>query len=301
MWSQIGGNPLKILIICFSQTGNTRKIAESIRQGILEQSDHCQICDMETAMQQDLSAFDLVGLGCPVFYYQEPFNVREFLVGLPNLSGAYWFLFCTHGSIIGNTFHSMTTELSRKEVKIIGYHDTYADAWLPFYPHPTYTSGHPDAQDFEAARTFGCEIVKKRKRLAPEEIESQPDTIPDEWVQNAKRFSRQQMPKMFPPLELDLNTCTQCQVCEAECPVDGIDVTAEPPRLQTPCIYCWRCVNICPENAIQADWEDLVKLAPKLYRRYRYWLDQAAAADRFRWLVDPESIDFTRPYYRQKK
>jgi flavodoxin/ferredoxin len=296
-----GGNPLKILMICFSQTGNTRKLAECIRQGILKENDHCQICDLETAKQEDLAAYDLVGLGCPVFYYQEPYNVRNFLAELPILTGKIWFLFCTHGSIIGNTFHSMTSELKKKEVSVIGYHDTYADAWLPFYPHPTYTSGHPDARDFEEAQAFGKGILKKYKTGDYDNLVCQPATIPAEWVQSAARFTPQKMPKMFPPLELDLNTCTQCLVCEDECPVDGIDVSADPPMLQTPCIYCWRCVNVCPEKAIQADWQELVKLAPKLYERYRYWLDQAAAEDRFRWLVDPESIDFTKPFYLQKK
>ena len=292
---------MKILIICFSQTGNTRKIADCIRQGILEQTNQCQICDLEQAQMEDLSAYDLVGLGCPVFYYQEPFNVHDFLAGLPTLPGKYWFLFCTHGSIIGNTFHSMTAELNQKEISVIGYHDSYADAWLPFYPHPTFTSGHPDEKDFKEARTFGKEIVKKYKAGDLHRIKCQPEAIPDEWVQNAGLFTPQRLPKMFPPLELNLDTCTQCMLCEEECPVDGIDVATHPPRLQDPCVYCWRCANICPENAIQADWTNLVKLAPKLYQRYRYWLDQAAAAGRFRWLMDPESIDFTKPYYLKKK
>jgi len=195
----------------------------------------------------------------------------------------------------------MTAQLKSKGVVVIGYHDSYADVWMPFYPHPHYTTGHPDEHELKEARAFGNEIMKKVKTVDPAKIECQPEAIPDEWVQNAGRFTPQKMPNMFPPLELDLEACTQCLVCEEECPVDGIDVTANPPRLQMPCVYCWRCVNLCPENAIQADWTDLVKLAPKLYENYRYWLDQAAAAGRFRWLVDPESIDFTKPYYLQKK
>jgi len=301
IWRHPGANPLKILIICFSQTGNTRKIAACIQQGILEATGTCQLCDLKTATQIDLSAFDLVGLGCPVFYYQEPLNVRDFISQLPELRGKKWFLFCTHGTIMGNIFHAMTTQLKNKGVVVIGYHDTYADVWMPFYPHPHYTTGHPDNQDFKEAQAFGHEIVKRRACYDAADTGVQPEAIPDEWAQNAALFTPQRMPKMFPPLNIDMDTCTQCQLCEAECPVDGIDVTASPPRLQTPCIYCWRCVNICPEKAIQADWTDLVKMAPKLYERYRYWLDQAAAANRFRWLVDPDSIDFTKPYYLQKK
>jgi len=264
---------------------------------------HCDMCGMEQAGQADLEDCDLGGMGCPVFCYQEPFNVRQFLEGIPDLSGKRWFLFCTHGSIIGNTFFSMTDILKRKGVEVIGYHDTYADAWLPFYPHPTYTTGHPDEQEFEAARSFGKKMVRHcmdvnagraagQARLAP---------IPGEWRKNAEMFTPERMAKIFPPLRLDPDACVQCLTCEQNCPVNGIDIMADEPRLQEPCVYCWRCVNICPEGAIQADWGRLVQMAPKLYERYRYWLDRAAEEGRFRWLVDPDSIDFSRPYYLEPK
>jgi len=290
---------VKTLLICFSQTGNTKKIADCIKEGVLDVLPDCDMCDMEQAGQADLEDCDLVGMGCPVFYYQEPFNVRQFLEGLPDLQGKKWFLFCTHGSIIGNTFFSMTDILRRKGVDVIGYHDTYADAWLPFYPHPTYTTGHPDGQEFEAARSFGKEIVQRcmdlnagkaaaQARLAP---------IPEEWSKNAEMFTPENMAKMFPHLRLDKDACEQCLTCEQNCPVNGIDIMADEPRLQEPCVYCWRCVNICPEGAILADWDPLVKMAPKLYERYRFWLDRAAEEGRFRWRVDPDSIDFEKPYY----
>jgi len=292
---------LQILIICFSQSGNTQKIANCIQQGILEQTHDCRMCSLETASQENLSSYDLVGLGCPVFYYQEPLNVRQFITGLPMLHAKHWFLFCTHGSIIGNTFHSLKAQLIGKGVTVIGYHDTYADAWLPFYPHPTFTTGHPDEQDFIEARAFGKAIAMQSRDVHAGNPACQPEPIPGEWVQNAQRFTPEKMARMFPALRLDLEACTQCLACEQSCPVGGIDVRAETPRLQTPCIYCWRCVNICPEKAIQADWTQLVEMTPKLYARYRYWLNKAAETDRFRWLVDPEKVDFSNPYYLQEK
>lgn len=294
---------MKTLIICFSQTGNTRKIAECIRQGMMEETQDCRILDLGQAAQQDLAGYDLVGLGCPVFYYQEPINVRDFLKALPEMPGKNWFIFCTHGSIIGNTFPSMIRHLQQKGVAVIGYHDTYADAWLPFYPHPTYTTGHPDRQDLDEARLFGKWIVDQARDVISGKARTvaEPDPIPEEWLKNAQWFTAEKMAQIFPPLRLNSDLCTQCLECEQNCPVEGIDLTAEPIRMQEPCIFCWRCVNICPERAIQADWGKQVELAPKLYRRYRYWLDQAAAQGRFRWLVDPESIDFQNPWYMQSK
>jgi len=62
-----------------------------------------------------------------------------------------------------------------------------------------------------------------------------------------------------------------------------------------------RCDMCGMEQAGQADWEGLVKMAPKLYERYRFWLDRAAEEGRFHWRVDPDSIDFDRPFYLSKK
>lgn len=56
-----------------------------------------------------------------------------------------------------------------------------------------------------------------------------------------------------PKLSIDMEKCTQCYTCEKNCPVQGIDIKADPPRIQTQCIYCWRCVNICPTLAISAN------------------------------------------------
>ena len=157
---------MKTLIVCFSQTGNTRTVAERIREGIAGVTGQCDLKDLADVDTTALADYDLVGLGCPVFYYQEPFNVRDFIGSLPELTGRHWFVFCSHGSVIGNTFPSMTESLQKKGIVVIGYHDTYADGTLPFYPYPTLTTGHPDEQDLEAAREFGRLIAERSQRIA---------------------------------------------------------------------------------------------------------------------------------------
>ena len=95
--------------------------------------------------------------------------------------------------------------------------------------------------------------------------------------------------------------CAHCQECVENCPVDGIDVEADPPRIQDPCIYCWYCAKICPELAIEADWDGVVSMARQNYARYRKVLDEAAARGEFRWLMDPDSLDFDDPLYKQRE
>lgn len=294
---------MKTLIIYFSQTGHTKKVAETIQDGITNSGNSCDLQLMSEVCAGALKDYDLIGFGCPVFYFQEPLNVREFLQDLPDLTGSKWFLFCTHGSIIGNTFPSLHKLLSGKRATITGFHDTYADATLPFYPHPTLTSGHPDEIDLEAAREFGRQIVKTSREIMDGRVDliPEPEAVPEEWTKNAAMFTRENMAKIFPPLSVNTDLCSECGECEAACPVGGIDISASPLKIQQPCVYCWHCLNICPECAIEADLEKQIKLAPKLYERYRYWLDKAAEKGEFRWLVDPDSMDFENVLVRQKK
>jgi len=288
---------MKTLIICFSQTGHTRTVAGCIRDGISAVTGQCDLVEIQAADGNLIKTYDLVGLGCPVFYYQEPANVRAFIGALPPLNGRPWFVFCTHGSILGITLSSMSAQLEAKGARVIGLHDTYADATLPFYPHPTYTTGHPDALDLEQATSFGRRMAERWQKIdggSRVQIPS-PAALPDEWIKNAEMFTMEYMEKVFPRLRINSEKCTRCLACEENCPVAGIEILMSPQRIQDPCIYCWNCVNRCPAAAIEADWSRQISLAPKLYARYRYWLDIAASRNEFRWLVNPDDIDFNDP------
>lgn len=295
---------MKTLIIYFSQTGNTRKIAECIHDGIMDVTRRCDIKPLRDVGVELLPEYDLVGIGSPVFYYKEPFNIRDFVEAIPKLDGQHWFVFCTHGNVIGNFFPSVTARLRRKDATVIGFHNSYANITVPFYPRPSYTSGHPDSYDFEQAKAFG----RKMANFSPELKNKESDFIAapgpvssEEWLQDSSRLTRETLGQVLPNLTINKDTCVRCNECEKNCPVDGIDIKVDPPRIQNPCIYCWRCVNVCPTLSIGADWEILVRMTPANYARYKKELDKAAMQGEFRWLVDPKIIDFDDPLYKQRE
>lgn len=62
----------------------------------------------------------------------------------------------------------------------------------------------------------------------------------------------------------DLTKCSGCSLCAIECPADAIKMTPIPQEYDVPkinprriyplinygkCVYCYRCVKICPFNA----------------------------------------------------
>jgi flavodoxin/ferredoxin len=294
---------MKSLIICFSQSGNTQKIAERIREGVVETTGQCDITALADVDASALKNYDLVGLGCPVFYCQEPFNVRDFIDDLPEMKNKHWFVFCTHGSIMGTTLVSMSERLMQKGALVAGHFDSYADGTLLFYPHPMYTSGHPDAIDLEQAREFGKDVAERSRRIAAGDkgLVSSPKPVDERWVRSAAQFSPENLEHMMKPFSLDMDKCTRCGECEANCPVGGIDIEAEPPRLQEPCIYCYRCTIVCPAMAIEFDWERMAARNKDSFAMYRRELEEAEAKGEFRWLVDPDSINLDDPLYKQRR
>jgi ferredoxin len=251
-----------------------------------------------------LSDYDLIGIGSPVFWYKEPFNVQGFIEALPEQDGRHWFVFCTHGNIIGDFFPSVKKKLNKRGATVIGFHNTYANITVPFYPRPSYTSGHPDSYDFEQAKAFGREIVKRSQKIKHNGGDVIPEPGPvssEEWIEESKMLTKEAIKQFMPEFSINTDTCIQCHECEENCPVQGIDIGAEPPRIQDPCIYCWRCVTICPTLSVEADWEPLVAIAPTNYARYKNELDKVAARGEFRWLIDPETIVFDDPLYKQRQ
>jgi len=295
---------MKTLIICFSQTGNTRKVADIIRDGIMETADSCEITDLNDVNKELLADYDLVGLGCPVFYYREPFNVGQFMKDLPELTGKQWFVFCSHGSVLGLTLLSMTEQLEQKGITVIGSHHTYADGTLPFYPYPTVTTGHPDERDLAEALDFGKAIARCSQAVSGGDTGciEKPAPLTEAWVPDeAAMLSQEFMDQIMPRLSINPDTCTQCCECEEACPVNGIDATADPPKLQDPCIYCWNCAKICPTCSIETDWSLLVSMAPGNYARYIQALKDAEQRGEFRWAVDPDTMNYDDPLYKQRE
>jgi len=295
---------MKVLIICFSQTGNTQKVAEHIQMGINEIADSYNLTSLDEVDIQSLDSYDLIGIGFPVFYYKEPFNISDFIDNLPMMKGKQWFAFCSHGSVLGTTLISVTERLEKKEIVVIGSHHTYADASLPFYPYPTVTTGHPDEQDIQEAVEFGKSIATCSLAVSKGNTDciKKPTPVTEDWVpEQAALLTREFMDQAFPRLSINMETCTECGECEDACPIGGIDISSDPPRVQDPCIYCWNCAKICPTCSIETDWSGLVGIAPSQYQKYIEALNAAEARGEFRWRVDPESMNYDDPLHKQRE
>ncbi|MCD6516576.1 MAG: hypothetical protein J7L72_04040 [Candidatus Aminicenantes bacterium] len=84
------------LVTYFTQTENTKKVAESIYKNI--EGDK-QIMPISEVQEEDLEDYDLIFIGFPVHSHGVPFAVESFIKKIPRDKKIA--LFSTHGSLTG--------------------------------------------------------------------------------------------------------------------------------------------------------------------------------------------------------
>ena len=166
---------MRSVIIYYSQTGSTRKIAHAIHRGMGQITDPCDIMTIREADHLDLKKYDLIGLGSPVWMGGLPPNMRIFVENIPQQAGKHVFSFNTHGVMPELYFPSVVRKLRVKGFTVIGMRDWYGSVHFQVAPKPYFTDGHPDETDLREAELFGAEMVERSRKI----YSGQTDLIPE--------------------------------------------------------------------------------------------------------------------------
>lgn len=307
---------MKSIVVYFSQTGNTEKVAKAIQAGIEQVAGNCDIAKLKEANPKRLYDYDLIGIGSPLF---EVVNVWQFMKRMSFVGGKHVFLFCTHGSSAkgGNFFYDAYRKLRPSGVTIIGTADWYGDCYLLHHTYPYPSKGHPDEIDLEEAEDFGREMVLRSWKIAggetalvPAEPVLQMPVLPPlpggkalpvmkmpppiagkDWRENIVDSEEWKTISSLPSmLKFHKEKCLypQCRLCMENCPVDGIDLSVDPPVIAKPCAHCEFCGRVCPTGAIDID--EWIRAVAKITFPNFPAFDQAEAAGSFRRLTPKEEL-----------
>lgn len=301
---------MKVLIIYYSQSGNTKKIAKAIYRGVSQVADECRIAPLKEVTAADLENFDLIGLGSPVWKAETP-NVRKFYQALPDQNGKHIFSFNTHGTLPHLYFPIILPNLRRKGFVTIGYEDWYGDVTMPGMPSPYYTAGHPDEFDIKEAEAFGREMVERSKRICAGETELiQPDPPHNEDVFTQAMIAANMLLSPTNPqgdFLRDASKCAypKCKLCMDNCTMGYIDLAADPQVFGNrgnkcdDCHECSYCYMICPTGAIYTNPPMLEQIQstigkPKLL--FEAMLNKDEAKGKFRRLIPNDQVGHNTPY-----
>jgi len=255
---------LRTAIVYFSQTGNTEKVAKAIARGLAEVGSSPQLIRLEEASKIDLSQFDLIGVGTPVFFYKEPFNVKDFLKALPSLKGKHAFLFITMGGHPTNTLLRMAKFIEKKGAIVIGTFQAFGYDTFPPYIGQDRRKGHPTEEELQEAQRFGRDLPGRLEKILCGDMSQ----LPRFKRQYGKFFRLSLILKpplmrfIFPKKNVLEEKCTACGLCVQKCPVGNIELRPLP-QFGKKCIYCYFCERVCPEGAIFCDWTSIKKKLPE--------------------------------------
>lgn len=166
---------MNILVGYYSETGNTRKIAEAIFSGIR----HTQKVLLPIDQVDDPGKYDLIFCGFPVQHHSVPTKMTHFLQSIPQ--GKKIALFATHGSLRGGekAITAFYAALSLTSGRIIlgtfgcrgQVRFEMIDQWME-KPHERAwameaqsASGHPDSADLEDARAFAVLMLHSAENI----------------------------------------------------------------------------------------------------------------------------------------
>jgi ferredoxin len=299
---------MKTLIVYYSQSGNTGKVARAIQRGVTEAGGNCDLVRVRDCDPQRLADYDLVGLGTPIWNGGETPNVTRWLNALSPQERKQIFSFNTHGVMPELYFPHMVRRLQAKGFTVIGTKDWYGDCIIQTFPAPYFTGGHPDDADLADAAQFGRDMAERSRRITAGEIDLVPP-VPDPVL----------TPQLLALVEFyrsghnahgrftyDAEKCNypKCRLCIDNCLMQYIDFSAEPRRYGSQGDGCdmWMgcsfCENICPTGAISGDWAGHAERMQHVFaglgmggeKLLERVIDAAEAAGRFRRLVPKEDV-----------
>lgn len=181
---------MKAIVIYWSATGNTEKVANTIRSSLTEDKVNVKVVKMSEADNIDLYEYDLVLLGCPSYQFLAPEPVQSFVKNkmkqyvergdiklcAPKLPGKSAVTFCTYsgphtgvneaipvGKYLGQFFEHLGFELKGEWYTVGEFHNRQE---LSTKGRLGNIIGRPNEEDLAEVKRKLHEVVKSINEAA---------------------------------------------------------------------------------------------------------------------------------------
>jgi len=249
-------DPRRALVLCYSQTGLTGRYGKLIGCVLKGKGLETDFIDMQGFNLRRLADYDLIIVGTPVFYYDIPSNVSDWLSALPNIAGTPVAAFVSFGGPEGNQHNAVchTLRLLSNAGGVPVGMDFFRS--IPAYPTPKWdgpnqTSAEhlPNEATFDQVRRFANQVLERVGR--------------GETIAYAEEFALREFLRALPLVWLNkkaigLHTvdgakCIKCLTCVKKCPVAAIDPIGQVVN-KGKCLACFGCLNNCPAGAVVIEY-----------------------------------------------
>ena len=217
---------MHVVLIYFSQTGNTRKVAVAMADALTEVGHSARTISLQEATPEDAAKGDLLGVGTPCFSSQAPTPIKVYLRNLPSLKDRQAYVFATSSAAPGKVLYDLASLLRHKGANVLGGFLARGEVHHPA-PHMNgQFPCHPCSIELARARGFAIAVAEHVSTgNAGPLIEGRTDYLKPGWgfyelvgLTSSDRILRRLMPEPRPILV----NCNQCCWCVDQCPQGNI-------------------------------------------------------------------------------
>jgi ferredoxin/flavodoxin len=241
---------MRVRIYYLSLTGNTKLICELIKKGI-------KYCDVEiypisTVNEMIIEKDLIIGFACFTDQLGIPKIMKEFIEKNKTTRKNYAFIINTYGSISGRTLYDLYKYATKSRYVVIeGISIHVPENYPPMIKKGFAFENEPSIKELERIEIFLSNIQRKIIQIDNNQLRKS-----DYYKIERKQQLMPILPKVLSKFELGKmecieNKCTKCRICEKGCPVGAIEIKAFPTFDIKLCQNCWKCYNLCPNEALR--------------------------------------------------
>lgn len=227
------------MIYYFSGTGNSEYVAKELSNSL---NDSLQSIESAHTLKQD----QCIGIITPVYFFELPAIVEDFLQRLTVSPETYLYLVVTYGGKPGNISKQANKIMKKKG---IGFYAMYGvkmvDTYIPMYD----SSKNKIIESHIQSQIQTIASLISQRRIG----DYLKGTLPYFINKAFKMYYKQA--RNISHLSIE-DTCTHCGLCAKECPQQAIECKDQVTFIKDECMMCLRCLHHCPVNAIRYDHKD---------------------------------------------
>lgn len=236
----------KIRMVYYSGTGGTRIVAECMASQLQQRGFELKMQRLKVGEPEATGAYDLLVLLYPVYAFNAPEPVYDWIKKLPQQVGMPAVVI----SVSGGGEMSPNTACRGKAIKMLekhGYEVNYENM-LVMPSNIAFATKAPldkmllDVLPHKVEMIIDEATQEIHRRKKPKLIDRGLATMGVFEIMGAHSFGKR--------IRVS-EACNSCGICSKNCPSGNITMTESRPRFAKKCYFCMNCLYCCPQKALK--------------------------------------------------